>query len=88
MIELIESKAAGEEIAVQPAEEEPAEVPDLMAALEASLASVRSDDADADGDGDGAKPKKGAASNGRSASGAKGKGKSGSGSKAKTGAKS
>jgi DNA end-binding protein Ku len=44
VLELIERKAAGEEIAVQPAAEEPAAAPDLMAALEASLAAVRSDD--------------------------------------------
>ena len=41
MIELIERKAAGEEIAVQPQAEEPAAAPDLMAALEASLAAVQ-----------------------------------------------
>jgi DNA end-binding protein Ku len=44
VIELIERKAAGEEIAVQPEAEEAAPVPDLMAALEASLAAVRSDE--------------------------------------------
>ena len=38
MLDLIERKAAGEEIAVQPEAEEPAAAPDLMAALEASLA--------------------------------------------------
>ena len=67
MLDLIERKAAGEEIAVQPQAEEPAAAPDLMAALEASLAAVRSgadEDAaeaapttsakSADGDGDGA----------------------------------
>ncbi|MCW2951133.1 MAG: Ku protein [Conexibacter sp.] len=43
VMELIERKAAGEEVAIQPAAEAPAEVPDLMAALEASLAAVRSD---------------------------------------------
>jgi DNA end-binding protein Ku len=43
VLELIERKAAGEEIAVQPAAEEPAAAPDLMAALEASLAAVRSE---------------------------------------------
>jgi DNA end-binding protein Ku len=42
VIDLIERKAAGEEIAVQP-EAEPEAVPDLMAALEASLAAVKSD---------------------------------------------
>jgi DNA end-binding protein Ku len=49
VLDLIERKAAGEEIAVQPVAEAPAEVPDLMAALEASVAAVR-------GDGDGAQP--------------------------------
>lgn len=41
VLELIERKAAGEEVAVQPVAERPSEVPDLMAALEASLAGVR-----------------------------------------------
>ncbi len=41
VIDLIERKAAGEEIAVQPQAEEPEAAPDLMAALEASLADVR-----------------------------------------------
>jgi DNA end-binding protein Ku len=41
VLDLIERKAAGEEIAVQPEVEEPAAAPDLMAALEASLAAVR-----------------------------------------------
>ena len=40
---MIEKKAAGEEIAVQPQVEEAAPVPDLMAALKASLDAVRSD---------------------------------------------
>jgi DNA end-binding protein Ku len=44
VLELIERKAAGEEIAVQPEAEEPSPAPDLMAALEASLAAVRSDE--------------------------------------------
>ncbi len=44
VLALIERKAAGEEIAVQPEAEEPAAAPDLMAALEASLAAVRTDD--------------------------------------------
>jgi len=47
VLDLIERKAAGEEIAVQPEVEEPAAAPDLMAALEASLAAVRSDGGDA-----------------------------------------
>ena len=44
VLELIERKAAGEEIAVQPTAEEPAAAPDLTAALEASLAAVRADE--------------------------------------------
>ncbi|HEX2102452.1 MAG TPA: Ku protein [Solirubrobacteraceae bacterium] len=58
VLALIERKAAGEEIAVQPAREEAEEpVPDLMAALKASLDAVRERDADADGEDDGAKAK-------------------------------
>ena len=41
VLELIERKAAGEEIAVQPMAEETQEVPDLMAALEQSLAAAQ-----------------------------------------------
>ena len=43
VLALVESKAAGEEVAVQPAQEEPAPVPDLMAALKASLDAVTKD---------------------------------------------
>src|SRR5918996_5233775 len=58
VLALIERKAAGEEIAVQPAREEAEEpVPDLMAALKASLDAVRERE---DGD-DGAGAKKPAA---------------------------
>ena len=46
VLDLIERKAAGEEIAVQPEAEDDAPAPDLMAALEASLAEVRSGDSD------------------------------------------
>jgi DNA end-binding protein Ku len=46
VLELIERKAAGEEITVQPVAEEPAAAPDLMAALEASLAAIKSDSSD------------------------------------------
>jgi DNA end-binding protein Ku len=57
VLDLIERKAAGEEIAVQPAaDEEEEEVPDLMAALKASLDAVR--DKDADGGNGGGKAKK------------------------------
>jgi DNA end-binding protein Ku len=47
VLDLIERKAAGEEIAVQPEAEEEAPAPDLMAALEASLTEVRSGSTDA-----------------------------------------
>jgi DNA end-binding protein Ku len=55
VLDLIERKAQGEEIAVQPAAEEPAKVPDLMAALEASIKAVKDEGADG---GDGAPKKK------------------------------
>jgi DNA end-binding protein Ku len=69
VLALIERKAAGEEIAVQPVREEAEEpVPDLMAALKASLDAVRErdggggdGDAEADDDGAKAKPKRKAA---------------------------
>jgi DNA end-binding protein Ku len=54
VLELIERKAQGEEIAVQPEAPQPAKVPDLMAALEASLAAVKGDP---DDDGDAPKKK-------------------------------
>src|SRR4051795_2613186 len=56
VLDLIERKAAGEEITVQAEAEEPARVPDLMAALEASLAAVKDRD-DAESDGKAAKKK-------------------------------
>jgi DNA end-binding protein Ku len=40
VLDLIERKAQGEDVSVQPDVEEPAAVPDLMAALEASLAAA------------------------------------------------
>jgi DNA end-binding protein Ku len=46
VLDLIERKAAGEEIAAAPAAEEPAAAPDLMAALEASLQAIRGDSSD------------------------------------------
>jgi DNA end-binding protein Ku len=57
VLDLIERKAAGEEIAVQPVSEEEEEpVPDLMAALKASLDAVR--EKDTGDEDDGAKPKR------------------------------
>jgi len=46
VLQLIERKAAGEEIAVQPEAEDTTPAPYLMAALEASLAEVRGDSSD------------------------------------------
>jgi DNA end-binding protein Ku len=54
VLELIERKAAGEEIAIQPEAPQPTKVPDLMAALEASLAAVK-DRGEPDEDGAAAK---------------------------------
>ena len=61
VLQLIEQKANGEEITPPPAEEADQPVPDLMAALEASLAAVRSGSSDVpgpDGPGTEGKPKK------------------------------
>lgn len=53
VLELIEAKAAGEDIATVPDDErESGEVVDLVAALEASLAAARGEDAPAEGDAD------------------------------------
>jgi len=59
LLDLLERKAEGKEIVTAPGEEpEPTKAPDLMAALEESLATVRSEDAAAaKGDGRGAKAK-------------------------------
>jgi DNA end-binding protein Ku len=80
VLDLIERKAAGEEIAVQPAAEEAAPVPDLMSALKASLDAVRERTGDGDGDGDGGAPKaKRAPARRRSSAASKGGGSNGSG---------
>ena len=83
LLDLLERKAEGKEVVTAPGEEpEPTKAPDLMAALEESLAAVRSDDAAAKGDGKGARAKSQAArSTGSTA-------KSGSGSKPKSSSKS
>jgi DNA end-binding protein Ku len=57
VLDMIERKAAGEEIAIQPEPEEAAPVPDLMSALKASLDAVR-ERTGGEGDGDGDKPKR------------------------------
>jgi DNA end-binding protein Ku len=51
VLELIEQKAEGKEIAVQPVEE-PQPVPDLMAALEASVKAARQDKPKSNGSGE------------------------------------
>jgi DNA end-binding protein Ku len=75
VLELIERKAAGEEIAVAPEAEESAPAPDLMAALEASLAEVRSGESDDPDAADGKSSKR--TSSKSSANGAKSSGSGG-----------
>jgi DNA end-binding protein Ku len=58
VLELIERKAQGEEIAIQPEAPKAERVPDLMAALEASLAAVKDDRGDSSGNGGGSSKKK------------------------------
>ena len=80
VLDMIEKKAEGQEIVLQPVEE-PEKVPDLMAALEASLAAAKEDG----GDGAAAKPRRrqrASASNG--ADGAKKRSSSGRGSRSKS----
>ncbi|MDQ6796838.1 MAG: Ku protein [Actinomycetota bacterium] len=61
VLKLIEQKAAGQEIVVEDASEEPTKVVDLMAALEASLAAVKGDAGKGDaGKGDAGKGDAGA----------------------------
>jgi DNA end-binding protein Ku len=70
VLEMIERKAAGEEIAIQPETEEAAPVPDLMSALKASLDAVRERTGD-DGADDEDKPKRKRATPAKSGSKAK-----------------
>jgi DNA end-binding protein Ku len=81
VLEMIEKKAAGEEIVIQPEDEETAPVPDLMSALKASLDAVRERTDDGDDDGDDGAKKKPARKRASSSS------KSGSAKKAKSAAK-
>jgi DNA end-binding protein Ku len=74
VLELIEKKADGQEIVLQPAEE-PERVPDLMAALEASLAAAKKDGGD-NGSGARKKPAAKRASGGRAKPKSKAKAKS------------
>jgi len=75
VIELIERKASGEEIAVQPEAPQPARVPDLMAALEASLAAVKDKDGDGGGNGKAAPKQRSSAKSGSSGGGSKSRSK-------------
>jgi DNA end-binding protein Ku len=79
VLDLIERKAQGEEIVVEAPKEEPKKVPDLMAALEASIAGAKRQGGSAKRDGGGTKRRKAASSNGS---------KSKSGSRRKTAKKS
>jgi DNA end-binding protein Ku len=79
---LIERKAQGEEITVQPEAPKPDRVPDLMAALEASLAAVKGDSS---GNGDDGTAKKKPAA--KSSDGSKSSGSKSSGSRSKKTAK-
>ena len=83
VLDLIERKAQGEEIVIEAAPEQPKEVPDLMAALEASIAAAKSPGGREETK---AKPKpKASSSNGSKKSAAKKS--SGSGSRRKAAAK-
>jgi DNA end-binding protein Ku len=92
VLDLIERKAQGEEIATQPEAPKPERVPDLMAALEASLAAVKgesSDEVPAKG-GDGKKKSSSSRSASKASGGSKSSGgaKSSGGSRKKTSSKS
>jgi len=69
LLDLLERKAEGKEVVTAPTEEpKPTKAPDLMAALEESLAAVRGEEAESDGE---AKPKPKAKPKARSKSSAK-----------------
>src|SRR3954449_5092189 len=84
LLDLLERKAAGKEVVSAPTEEpKPTKAPDLMAALEESLAAVRGDEAATDGEAK-AKPKAKA----KSKSGSRSKSKSSSSNGRKSGSRS
>ena len=77
LLDLLERKAAGKEVVSAPSEEpKPTKAPDLMAALEESLAAVKGEEAAADGRG---KPKARAKSSSRPKSSSKTKSSSSNG---------
>ena len=81
VLEMIERKAQGEEIAVAPQPEAPAKVPDLMAALEASISAVKER---GDDEAPAAKPARKRTAAKRSSSASKKGGSSSNGSGART----
>ena len=80
LLDLLERKAEGKEVVAAPTEEpKPTKAPDLMAALEESLAAVRGEEAETDGAAEAkAKPKSKAKSSSGSKSSSRSKGSSGS----------
>ena len=79
LLDLLERKAEGKEVVSAPTEEpKPTKAPDLMAALEESLAAVKGDEAATDGKGSKPKPKAKAKSSSRSKSSSKSKSSSSS----------
>ena len=69
LLNLLERKAEGKEVVSAPTEEpKPTKAPDLMAALEESLAAVKGEEADTDGKGSKAKAKPKASSRSKSSS--------------------
>ena len=91
VLEMIEAKAEGQEIEIQETPDEPAEVPDLMAALEASIAGAKRQGGQRKKPAPKKESSSKASSNGSKSSGSKSKAKSSgsksSGSKRKTAAK-
>jgi DNA end-binding protein Ku len=79
LLDLLERKAAGKEVVTAPTEEpKPTKAPDLMAALEESLAAVRGEEAETDGKAAKQKPKAKAKSTSGSKSSTKSRAKSSS----------
>ena len=77
LLSLIERKAQGEDIVAKPSEEpQPTKAPDLMAALEESLAAVRGEELAGAESEDGDKKRKPAKASSKKGSGSKAKGKS------------
>jgi DNA end-binding protein Ku len=86
LLDLLERKAEGKEVVSAPTEEpKPTKAPDLMAALEESLAAVRGEEAESNGGSDGKSDGK---AKSRSGTGSKSSAKSGSKSKSSSRSKS